>query len=240
MFPGTIAATTPDKAAVVDAATGTALTYRELDDNSARLANHLDELGLRPGDTIAMVSRNNLHMFEVYWAAIRSGLYVTAINHHLTADETAYILTDSAAKVLFADAAVAEAVSTSGDIAALAEAGHRIAWGGVIDGFEPYDDVLAAAPDTLRTDEPRGTDMLYSSGTTGRPKGFAHRYRMAWSQKSPMRTPRSSARCTDSTPRASTYPQRRCITLRHCAFAASPILSAAPWCSWTTSSRRKR
>ncbi|OBA40047.1 MULTISPECIES: acyl-CoA synthetase [Gordonia] len=172
MFPGTIAASTPDKAAVVDAATGTTLTYRELDDNSARLANHLDELGLRPGDTIAMVSRNNLHMFEVYWAALRSGLYVTAINHHLTADETSYILTDSAAKVLFADAAVAEAVSTSGTIEALAEPGHRIAWGGVINGFDDYDDVLAAAPDTPRTDEPRGTDMLYSSGTTGRPKGI--------------------------------------------------------------------
>lgn len=172
MFPGVIAATTPDKPAIIDAARGLSLTYRELDDNSARLANHLEALGLRPGDTIAMVSRNDLHMFEVYWAALRSGLYVTAVNHHLTADETDYILTDSAAQVVFADATVSDAVSQAGQIPALAVPGHRIAWGGSIDGFDDYDAILAAAPDTPRTGEPRGTDMLYSSGTTGRPKGI--------------------------------------------------------------------
>ena len=73
---------------------------------------------------------------------------------------------------MFADATVSDAVSQTGQIPALAVPGHRIAWGGRIDGFDDYDAVLAAAPDTPRTDEPRGTDMLYSSGTTGRPKGI--------------------------------------------------------------------
>ncbi|AZG44343.1 acyl-CoA synthetase [Gordonia insulae] len=172
MFPGVFAASTPDKPAVIRAATGEQLTYRQLDENSTRLANYLDELGLRPGDAIAMVSPNDLHMFEVYWAALRSGLYVTAINHHLTAAETAYILTDCNAQVLFAGASVAETVADSATIPDLDRAGRRIAWGGEIPGFDAYEDVLAAASDAPRTDQPRGTDMLYSSGTTGRPKGI--------------------------------------------------------------------
>jgi long-chain acyl-CoA synthetase len=172
LFPGVFATSTPDKPAIIRAATGECLTYRQLDENSTRLANHLDALGLRPGDTIAMISQNDLHMFEVYWAALRSGLYVTAINHHLTAPETDYILTDCNAKVVFASASVADAVATTADIPALAAPGRRLVWGGAIDGFDSYDTVLAEASDAPRPDQPRGTDMLYSSGTTGRPKGI--------------------------------------------------------------------
>ncbi|MEP9392501.1 AMP-binding protein [Gordonia sp. VNQ95] len=172
MFPGVFAARTPDKPAVIRASTGEQLTYAELDEYSTRLANHLETLGLKPGDCIAMISENDLHMFVAYWAALRSGLYITAINHHLTAEETNYILTDSNAQVLFAGASVAAAVEKSGDISALAVPGHRIAWGGDIAGFESYDAVLASASAQPRTDQPRGTDMLYSSGTTGRPKGI--------------------------------------------------------------------
>ena len=172
MFPGVIAAATPDKPAVIRPATGEQLTYQQLDENSTRLANHLAALGLQTGDSIAMVSENDLRMFDVYWAALRSGLYVTAINHHLTADETNYILTDCGATVLFAGASVADAVAGTGSIEALAEPGRRLVWGGTIAGFDDYDATLAAASNTPRTDQPRGTDMLYSSGTTGRPKGI--------------------------------------------------------------------
>ena len=172
MFPGVFAATTPDKAAVIRPATGEELTYRQLDENSTRLANHLAALGLRPGDAIAMVSENDLRMFDVYWAALRSGLYVTAINHHLTTDETNYILADCGAKVLFAGASVTHAVAATDAIGILTSPGHRIAWGGTIDGFDDYDATLAQASAAPRTDQPRGTDMLYSSGTTGRPKGI--------------------------------------------------------------------
>lgn len=172
MFPGNFVATTPDKPAVIAAATGEQVTYAQLDDNSTRLANHLESLGLAPGDCIAVVSANDSRIFDVYWAALRSGLYVTAVNHHLTAAETNYILGDCNAKVLFAGASVADAVAGSGEIDVLARPGHRIVWGGTLDGFEDYDAILASASPEPRTDQPRGTDMLYSSGTTGRPKGI--------------------------------------------------------------------
>ncbi|MBM7278863.1 AMP-binding protein [Gordonia rubripertincta] len=172
MFPGVFAKSTPDKPAVIRAATGEQLTYRQLDENSTRLANYLESLGLTRGDTIAVVSANDLHVFEVYWAALRSGLYVTAVNSHLTAAETNYILDDCNAQVLFAGASVADAVSRSGEIEALTGTGHRVVWGGDLDGFDNYDKVLTNASAEPRTDQPRGTDMLYSSGTTGRPKGI--------------------------------------------------------------------
>ncbi|MGU3294553.1 acyl-CoA synthetase [Williamsia sp. M5A3_1d] len=168
MFPGVFAATTPDALAAVMPSTGQQLTYAELDDRSTRLANHLHGLGLRRGDCIALVSDNDLRVFEVYWAALRSGLYITPVNNHLTAAETNFILGDCGAQVLFASAACVDAVAQSADVASI---GHRIAWGG-LDGFESYDDVLAAASPTTPTDQPRGHDMLYSSGTTGRPKGI--------------------------------------------------------------------
>ncbi|WP_238422357.1 acyl-CoA synthetase [Gordonia sp. 'Campus'] len=172
MFPGVFAKSTPDKPAIIRAATGEQLTYRQLDENSTRLANYLDSLGLTRGDNIAVVSANDLHVFEVYWAALRSGLYVTAVNHHLTAAETNYILGDCNAQVVFAGASVVDAVSATGEIEALSGAGRRVVRGGELDGFESYDKILADASAEPRTDQPRGTDMLYSSGTTGRPKGI--------------------------------------------------------------------
>ncbi|GED97808.1 acyl-CoA synthetase [Gordonia crocea] len=173
MFPGVHAARTPDKPAIIAPASGQQVTYRELDENSTRIAHYLrDTLGLVPGDVVAMVTDNDLRAFDVYWAALRSGLYVTAVNHHLTAAETNFILDDCGAKALFASATVAETVADSDQIEVLAAPGHRIAWAGTIPGFADYDEVLAAASAEPLTDQPRGTDMLYSSGTTGRPKGI--------------------------------------------------------------------
>jgi len=169
MYPGTHAQTTPDKAAVVMAGSGRTVTYRELDENSARLAKALHDLGLRKGDAVAMLSDNAAECFEIYWAALRSGLYLTAVNRHLTADESAYIVNDSDSKVLIASAALgelAEKVRTqSTDIS------HAFAFGGDLAGFTSYDELLQSAGDERLAEQPRGGDMLYSSGTTGRPKG---------------------------------------------------------------------
>ncbi len=220
LVPGVFAKSTPDKPAVIHAATGEQLTYRQLDENSTRLANYLELLGLERGDNIAVVSANDLHVFEVYWAALRSGLYVTAVNHHLTAGETNYILEDCNAQVLFAGASVADAVSASGEIDALNRPGRRIAWGGDIEGFDSYDKVLANASAEPRTDQPRGTDMLYSSGTTGRPRASRRRCPRARSTRSPIPTPRSSRPCTASTRTPSTCPLPRCTTLRRFGIAA--------------------
>lgn len=169
MYPGTIAETTPDKAAAIDADTGEILTYRQLDDDSAAIASALHARGLRQGDVVAMLSDNLLECFTIYWAALRSGLYLTPVNRHLRADEIAYIVSDCDAKAVFASHALAD--QAAGIVAQTDGVQHRIAIGGQIEGHEDYRALIESAGPRL-TDQPRGSDMLYSSGTTGRPKGI--------------------------------------------------------------------
>jgi long-chain acyl-CoA synthetase len=168
MFPGTHAAVTPDKPAVVMAGSGASMTYRELEQGSARLARHLHDAGLRRGDVVALLAVNGPRVFEVYWAAQRSGLYITAVNHHLTADEVAYIVRDSGAKALVVSASplAGEVGERTGDVPV------RLAYDGAVPGFEDYDETLRDVSAEPLADQPRGADMLYSSGTTGRPKGI--------------------------------------------------------------------
>ncbi|MFC4603955.1 AMP-binding protein [Rhodococcus kronopolitis] len=170
MFPGNFVSTAPDKAAIIRPATGEQLTYRQLDERSTRLAKYLRAAGLRPGDHIALVSSNDLRVLEVYWAALRSGLYITVVNWHLTAAEAVYVVEDCGARVLIAsaDAAVATGVGTAG----LPLVGHRLVYGGPVAGFDDYEQALARFDASPLVDQPRGQDMLYSSGTTGRPKGI--------------------------------------------------------------------
>ncbi|MDI9919270.1 AMP-binding protein, partial [Rhodococcus sp. IEGM 1379] len=170
MFPGNFVKSTPDKPAVIRPATGESITYRQLDERSTALARYLRGIGLEPGDHVALVSNNDLRAFEVYWAALRSGLYITVVNSHLTAPEAAYIVNDCGAKVLIASATVAEAVPV--DPLLIPQVRHRLAYGGELAGFEDYDGVVAAQSTEPLDSQPRGADMLYSSGTTGRPKGI--------------------------------------------------------------------
>lgn len=169
MYPGVHAKVNPDKPAVVINGSGKVLTYGQLDRRSAALARALHDLGLRKGDVFAMVTDNTVEALELYWAALRSGLYVTAVNHNLAADEAAYIINDCDALVLFASTGVAdlavEVVSLTPNIRA------RFAFGGAVDGYEDYEQLIVRAGAPL-VETPRGSDMLYSSGTTGRPKGI--------------------------------------------------------------------
>jgi len=128
MYPGTHAATAPDKPAVIMADSGVTVTYAELDENSARLAAALHQLGLRAGDVVAVLSDNAPEAFEIYWAAIRSGLYVTFVNWHLSADEAAYIVRDSGARVVIASAGVAELGSQVAEL--VPEVQQRFVFGG--------------------------------------------------------------------------------------------------------------
>lgn len=172
MFPGTHAATTPEKPAAIMAGSGEVLTFGGLEERSARLANHLHAAGLRRGDVVAMVTDNTLRAYEVYWAAQRSGLYVTAVNHHLSAPEAAYIIGDCGAKALVVSAGVAGLAAAIEDHVDLPV---RLAFGGEIPGasrYAEYDAALAASSPEPPAEQPRGADMLYSSGTTGRPKGI--------------------------------------------------------------------
>ncbi len=170
MYPGTHAATTPDKPAVIMAGSGDSLSFKELDDRSARLAQYLYAAGLRPGDHVSIFMENNIRYFEFFWAAIRSGLYFTTINRYLQPDESAYIIEDSASKAVFTSVAMSELVA---DLPGLCPDCHIwLTCDGPIDGFERYEDAVADQPAEPLADQPRGEMMLYSSGTTGRPKGI--------------------------------------------------------------------
>ncbi|OBI17059.1 AMP-binding protein [Mycobacterium sp. E2497] len=168
MYPAVHATNDPDRPAVVLAETGDVLTYRRLDENSAALARVLYDAGLRRGDVVALLSDNAAEVLEVYWATQRSGLYITAVNHHLTAQEAAYIVRDSGARALIASGALA---GLAAEVAAQAGGpGLRLAFGGVVPGFACYESTIAAAGPRM-SEEPAGAVMLYSSGTTGFPKG---------------------------------------------------------------------
>ncbi|HKY65432.1 MAG TPA: AMP-binding protein [Acidimicrobiales bacterium] len=144
-------------------------TFAELNANANRLVRAWRARGVVPGDAVAVMVANRPEFAEVVAATQRSGLRVTPINWHLTADEAAYIVGDCQARVLVADARFA-------DVAAAAarrspQATVLLSVGGEIDGFEPY--AGAVAPEDGRDlDDPElGRSMLYTSGTTGRPKG---------------------------------------------------------------------
>ena len=149
---------------------GATRTYADLDDRSTRLAHVFDAAGLAPGDHVAVLLRNQLEFFDACWAALRSGLYLTPINHHLGAEEAGYILEDCGAKALITDVSLADVVGALGSHADALSV--RLSIGGGIDDFEDFDEALAAASGKRRPDEREGMLMLYSSGTTGRPKGI--------------------------------------------------------------------
>lgn len=170
MYPGTHARTTPDKLAVVMAPSGARRTYRELDERSTQLARVWRAAGLSRGDHVCVFMENHPAYFEVVWAALRSGLYVTTINSYLTADEVAYILDDSGARSVVVSPAKADVARD-----ALAKArGVELALcvDGGADGLDSYEAAVAVQPTEPLEDEPAGELMLYSSGTTGRPKGI--------------------------------------------------------------------
>ena len=166
----TIAEKHPDRLAVVYGHGETSLTYGDLEQRSRRLAHVLRRLGLRPGDCVAAYVANDDVFFDLYWACHRTGLFFTPVNWHLQRDEVAYIVDNSDAKVLVAHARFAE-------IAAEAARGvprlvRSLSVGGEIPGFAALEEEVAAAPADLGLDDPlEGSVMLYSSGTTGRPKG---------------------------------------------------------------------
>src|SRR6201994_4955727 len=142
MYPGTYAATSPQQPAVIMADGTETLTYAQLEDRSARLARLLYERGLRRGDNVALLAENNVRYYDVFWAALRSGLYLTAVNHHLQQAEIGYILNDCGAKALIVSAARAEqALAVAGETPGIAS---RFAFGGEIAGHEDYEAALAA------------------------------------------------------------------------------------------------
>ena len=144
-------------------------TFGELNANSNRLARALRARGLRDGDAVAIVCSNRPEFAEVVHACLRAGLRYTPVNWHLTADEVAYIVDDCQAKALFGDARFDELMTKAAALSPRATV--RLAVGGEIDGFESYNTAIAEQDGSDITDPTGGFRMLYTSGTTGKPKG---------------------------------------------------------------------
>ena len=167
MTPAWHAARAPDAPAIVMAATGETVTYADLEDRSRRLAQALRERGIGAADGIALLLENQHAFLEVAWAAQRSELHYTAINSHLRPQEVQYVLDDCGARALVSSPAMADLVAGLD----LSRIPVRVSAPGGLAGFERYDDVLAGAEPEPTEREREGREMLYSSGTTGRPKG---------------------------------------------------------------------
>ena len=166
MHPFRHAAATPDKAAVIVAETGDVTTYAELDAASNRVAQLFRARGLNAGERVAFFLENVPDFFALVWGAQRAGLMFVTVSSKLTASEVDYILTDSGAKLLVASAGLATvAEALTADVA-------RFSLGGAMKGFASWEAAVAPMPATPIADETAGNAMLYSSGTTGRPKGI--------------------------------------------------------------------
>ena len=169
------AACKPSEIAVVDRFGGYDWAY--LNRRCNQLANYMRGLGLGVNDSVALLCSNRVEFIEVIMAAFRSGISVTPINWHLTGEEIGYIVDNCDAKIFFAEGSMArkaeEAVKMSPQLQ------HCLAIGrdndsessSQIDGFKSYEDALGAQDDQNISAPIHGGTMLYTSGTTGKPKG---------------------------------------------------------------------
>ena len=168
MHPSVHARTHPDKPACIMAYSGETLTYAELDARSNQGAHLFRTLGLRPGDAIAFLMDNNARYYELLWAAQRSGLRFTCLSTKLSVGEIEYIVQDCEARVLVASKSLADvAVEVAPRIPGVA----LYMVGGEAGPYQSLEAARDPFPTTPVADETSGGAMLYSSGTTGRPKG---------------------------------------------------------------------
>ncbi len=168
MQPAVWADAQPDRIAVYDY-THRNPTFSELNANANRVARLVREAGLGRGDAVALLCSNRAEFCEVLLGALRTGIRCTPVNWHLTADEIAYIVQDCEARALFADVRVADAAEVAASRCPALKL--KVGIGGAIEGFDRYDDAVGFFSGADISDPSRGYTMLYTSGTTGRPKG---------------------------------------------------------------------
>jgi long-chain acyl-CoA synthetase len=159
------AVTAAESPALIMAGGGT-ISYGELHTASRRVAALLHRAGLRRGDGAAILLPNRPEFLEICWGCQLSGLYYTPVNTHLTFDEVAYIVEDCEARALFIDSSFADLAGKLLD--ANPQLDVLVSVGGSLPGWRRYEDALPAASDEFPASD--GSEMLYSSGTTGRPK----------------------------------------------------------------------
>jgi long-chain acyl-CoA synthetase len=166
MHPSVHAQTQPDRPAIIMAGSGETITFAELDRRSNQVAQLLRSRGVQIGDTVALCMENHPWFFCLTWGFQRAGVHYVGISSRLTPPEIAYILEDSGAKLLFGSAYLAGILD---EVAKLSPGVPQLRFD--TPGAMSAEDALAAMPDTPIADQRAGVDMLYSSGTTGRPKG---------------------------------------------------------------------
>ena len=159
----------PARLALVDPG-GREISAGELLASANRLVHGLREVGLRPGDAIAMVLPNGAEVFELYLAALQAGWYLVPINHHLVGSEIAYILADCEAKAFVGHERFAGACAGAVDEIAFPEEGRFVVPDG-IPGFRSFAELKEGQPSSVPSGRTTGAVMNYTSGTTGRPKG---------------------------------------------------------------------
>ena len=164
------AKTYPHKPAIIMGDSGEMVTYRQLDERSNQGAQLFRSLGLQAGDHIGLMMENNARFLEICWAAQRAGLIYTPISSHLKRDETAYILDNCGASLFIGSHALKETAQEL--LAAASSVKHFLMVGGIIDGYESWEEATDAQPREPISDQKNGVPMLYSSGTTGQPKGI--------------------------------------------------------------------
>tara|TARA_R110002072_G_scaffold64_9_gene415 strand:+ start:4518 stop:5996 length:1479 start_codon:yes stop_codon:yes gene_type:complete len=151
------------------AASGETVTFAGLEAGSNQGAQLFRSLGLQRGDHIAILLENHPRFLQICLAALRSGIYFTAISYRLQEAEVEYIVTDCNAKVFITSKDRQSVVDKL--LGKMPNVTNAYMLDGVIAGFESWEETLEGQPTTPISDESTGASMLYSSGTTGRPKG---------------------------------------------------------------------
>lgn len=173
MYASATAKTNPTRPAIIMTGSGQVVTFAEYEARANQLAHLFRQAGLKRLDHVAQYMENQSRFAEVGGAAERTGLYYTCVNAHLTAGEVAHIVNDSQARIVISSFAKREVAAELPKRCPKVE--RFLMLDGCVDGWEPYEVAVAAYPTTPVDDERLGTPMLYSSGTTGLPKGILRR-----------------------------------------------------------------
>ena len=168
MHPGVNGKKFPEKPAIIMAGSGKVITHGELNELSNQGAHLFRSLGLKPGDAIAIMMENHHLFFPIVFAAWRSGLRYTTISWRLQPSEVEYIVKDCEAKVLITSKFLEQ---TANDLNASLDGVDKLMLDGTTSGYESYEEAIQDMPTEAIEDECQGGSMLYSSGTTGKPKG---------------------------------------------------------------------